>query len=112
MSAMSELDAALRYDGRHRAPTHGPNTYNGAVTPEPHRLSRKTYEDGITIHEHGIGGAIIKTHRTHRVSPAGWVYSVRRGDWSEVGYVNTQREALAVAVGRLCHAVDRGEVGE
>ena len=96
----------------HRAPVCGPGTYNGAVLPVPHCLSRETHGDGVTIHEHGVAGAIITTHRTHRVSPAGWVYRITRGDWSEWGYVTTQREALAVAVGRLCRAVDRGEVSE
>lgn len=95
----------------HRGPTHGPGTYNGAVLPEPHRLSRETI-DGITIHEHGVAGAIIKTHRTYRTSPAGWVYQVRRGDWCEVGYTRRQSEALEVAVGRLCRAVDGGELVE
>lgn len=111
MKAGQELDVAAARG--HRAPVCGPGTYNGAVLPEPHFLSREKDPDwGITIHEHGVAGAIIKTHRTHRVSPAGWVYNIRRGDWSEVGYTTTQREALAVAVGRLCRAVDRGEVSE
>jgi hypothetical protein len=97
----------------HRAPVCGPGTYNGATLAEPHRLGRfKSDPEGLTIHEHGIAGAVIRTHRTHRVSPAGWVYQVRRGDWCEVGYTRTQREALAVAAGRLCRAVDRGEVAE
>lgn len=97
----------------HRAPVCGPGTYNGAVLPDPHFLSRETEPaHGIVIHEHGIAGAIIKTHRTHRVSPAGWVYNIQRGDWCEVGYTRTQREALAVAVGKLCRAVDSGEVCE
>lgn len=97
----------------HRAPVHGPGTYNGAVLPEPHYIGRERPEpDDVVIHEHGIGGAIIKTHRTVRTSPAGWVYQIRRGSWCEVGYTRTQREALAVAVGRLCRAVDRGEVSE
>lgn len=96
----------------HRAPVHGPGTYNGALLAVPHFLSRTTHGDGVTIHEHGISGAIIKTHRTHRVSPAGWVYSIVRGDWSEWGYVRTQREGLQVAVGKLCRAVDSGEVRE
>lgn len=66
----------------HRSPVHGPGTYNGAVLPAPHFLSRETDPDfGITIHEHGIAGAVIRTHRTHRVSPAGWVYNIARGDW-------------------------------
>jgi hypothetical protein len=97
--------------GRHRAPIHGPGTHNGAVLPAPSFLSRsKSEPEGLTIHEHGIAGAVITTHRTYRVSPAGWVYRVTLGDWSHVGYVTTQREALAVAVGQLCRAVDRGEV--
>lgn len=97
----------------HRAPVHGPGTHNGAVLADPHRLSRKTDPDwGITMHEHGVAGAVILTHRTHRVSPAGWVYRVTFGEWSEWGYTRTQREALAVAVGKLCRAVDRGEVSE
>lgn len=97
--------------GLRRAPVHGPGTYNGAVLGEPHRLGRETEPaHGITIHEHGIAGAVIRTHRTHRVSPAGWVYSIVRGEWREVVYTRTQREALAVAVGRLCRAVDAGEV--
>lgn len=113
---MTELKAGQMLDVKaasgHRAPAHGPGTYNGAVLAEPHFLSRQTYEDGITIHEHGIAGAIIKTHRTYRTSPAGWVYQVRRGDWQLVGYTRSQREALAVAVGQLCRAVDLGEVSE
>lgn len=97
----------------HRAPVCGPGTYNGAVLPEPHRLSRETDPDwGTVMHEHGIAGAVILTHRTYRSSPAGWVYRITRGDWSEWGYTQTQREALAVAVGRLCRAVDRCEVSE
>jgi len=99
--------------GARRAPIHGPGTYNGAVMGGPHFLTRETDSDwGITFHEHGIAGAIIRTHKTHRVSPAGWVYSIARGDWSEMGYTRTQREALEVAVGRLCRAVDSGEVCE
>lgn len=108
LQAGQERDAAAAHG--HRAPVHGPGTYNGAVVADPHRLSRKTYEDGVTIHEHGIAGAIITTHKTHRVSPAGWVYRVTRGDWSEWGYVRSQREGLAVAVGKLCRAVDAGQV--
>lgn len=96
----------------HRAPVHGPGTYNGAVLAEPHRLSRKPDVWVGTIHEHGIAGAVITTHRTYRTSPAGWVYRVTRGDWSELGYTQTQREALQVAVGLLCRAVDAGEVPE
>lgn len=110
MRAGQELD--VKAASGHRAPVCGPGTYNGAVLPEPHFLSRTTDDFGITIHEHGIAGAIIKTHRTYRVSPAGWVYNIRRGDWSQVGYTRTQREALAVAVNQLCRAVDRGEVSE
>ena len=99
--------------GARRAPIHGPGTYNGAVLADPHFLSRETDADwGLTIHEHGIAGAVIKTHRTYRTSPAGWVYNITRGDWCEVGYTRTQREALRVAVGRLCRAVDAGEVAE
>lgn len=103
----------LTAQGARRAPVHGPGTYNGAALADPHPLSRETDPDwGITIHEHGISGAVIRTHKTHRTSPAGWVYSIRRGEWSEVGYTRTQREALQVAVGRLCRAVDAGEVNE
>ena len=99
--------------GARRAPIHGPGTYNGAVLADPHFLSREKDADwGLTIHEHGIAGAVIKTHRTYRTSPAGWVYNITRGDWCEVGYTRTQREALRVAVGRLCRAVDAGEVAE
>lgn len=98
-------------EGTHRAPVHGPGTYNGALLAEPHRLSRQADPGGhVTIHEHGIAGAVIKTHRTHRVSPAGWVYNIAFGEWCEVGYTRTQREALQVAVGRLCRAVDSGDV--
>lgn len=96
----------------HRGPVHGPGTYNGAVLPEPHRLSRKTYGDGVTVHEHGIAGAVITTHRTYRTSPAGWVWRVTRGHWTDYGYVSRQSEALAVAVGKLCRAVDAGVVTE
>jgi hypothetical protein len=114
MSTQTMLRAGQELDVKaargHRAPVCGPGTYNGAQLPVPHFLSRETHGDGVTIHEHGIGGAIIRTHRTHRVSPAGWVYRIARGDWSEAGYTRTQREALEVAAGRLCRAVDRGEV--
>lgn len=97
----------------HRAPVYGPGTFNGAVLAEPHYIGRERPEPGdVVIHEHGIAGAIIRTHRTVRTSPAGWVYQIRRGDWCEVGYTRTQREALQVAVGRLCRAVDSGEVCE
>lgn len=109
LEAGQELDATAARG--HRAPVHGPGTYNGAVLAQPHYLGRERPEPGdVVIHEHGIAGAIIRTHRTYRTSPAGWVYQVRHGDWCEVGYTQTQREALAVAVGRLCRAVDRGEV--
>lgn len=111
---MTELRAGQMLDVKaasgHRAPVYGPGTFNGAVLAEPHFLSRQTFEDGITIHEHGVGGAIIATKRTHH--PRGWFYKIVRGDWSEEGYTRSQREALAVAVGRLCRAVDRGEVSE
>lgn len=96
----------------HRAPVHGPGTYDGAVMGVPRRLSRTDHGDGVTVHEHGVAGAVITTHRTVRTSPAGWVWRVTRGDWTELGYVRTQREALAVAVGRLCRAVDAGAVTE
>ena len=100
-------------EGARRAPIHGPGTYNGAVMGTPHFLARsKSEPEGIAIHEHGVAGAVIRTHRTYRTSPAGWVYSVTRGDWSTVGYTRTQREALEVAVGQLCRAVDKGEVSE
>lgn len=97
----------------HRDPKHGPGTYNGAVLPEPHFLSRSKPDDGpVTVHEHGIAGAIITTHKTYRVSPAGWCYGVQLGDWNTMGYVRTQREALAVAVGKICRAVDSGDLVE
>lgn len=110
LNAGQERDVAAARG--HRAPVHGPGTYNGAVLAVPHFLSRETHGDGVTIHYHGISGAIIKTHKTYRVSPAGWVYSVTRGDWSTWGYVRTQREGLMVAVGKLCRAVDAGDVSE
>lgn len=106
------MTTTLTPAGGRRAPVHGPGTHNGAALADPHRLTRKTYEDGVTIHEHGIAGAIITTHRTHRVSPAGWAYRVTRGDWSTYGYVTSQREGLAVAVGKLCRAIDAGLVVE
>lgn len=96
----------------HRAPVHGPGTYNGAILGEPHYIGREKIDGFPVVHEHGIAGAVIRTHRTYRSSPAGWVYQLRRGDWCEVGYTGTQREALGVAVGRLCRAVDSGEVSE
>lgn len=103
-------------EGRRREPVHGPGTYNGAVLADPHRLSRRTDSDGVTVHEHGVAGAVILTHRTPRHMSAfngpGWEYEIRRGDWSTMGYCRRQSEALAVAVGKLCRAVDAGLVAE
>lgn len=63
--------------------------------------------DGVTIYRHTVEGFLIRTHRTVRVSPAGWVYGVYdpgagRGDDDygtqyTYGYEPTQREALRAA---------------
>lgn len=63
--------------------------------------------DGVTIYRHIVDGVLIRTHRTVRVSPAGWVYGVYDGpanspddDYGSqytYGYAPTQREALQEA---------------
>jgi hypothetical protein len=54
--------------------------------------------DGIIIYVHGLHGFVIHTHRTFRVSPAGWVWAVldELGQYA-YGYTTTQRDALAAA---------------
>jgi hypothetical protein len=53
---------------------------------------------GPRIYVHGLHGFAIHTHRTWRVSPAGWVYGVydENGQYT-YGYEPTQREALSAA---------------
>lgn len=98
--------------GRRRAPVHGPGTFNGAVCGVPHRLSRETDSDGVTVHCHGVAGAVITTYRDRGLRDREWVYVVTRGGWSTTGEVCRQSEAIAVAVGKLCRAVDSGEVSD
>lgn len=60
------------------------------------------YGDGVTIYRHTLRGFTIHTHRTVRVSPAGWVYGVYDGvnaagdaiGQYTYGYASTQRDAL------------------
>jgi hypothetical protein len=98
---------------RHAAPVHGPGTFNGARMGAPRPVKREDPDgSGITIHTHNLAGAEVRTHRTYRVSPAGWVYAVTFGTWHTMGYARTQRESLEVAAGQLCRAVDSGQVIE
>ena len=60
--------------------------------------------DGVAIYRHEHNGFLVRTHRTVRTSPAGWVYAVYDGthddddgDQYTVGYAPTQRAALAIA---------------
>lgn len=55
--------------------------------------------DGVTIYRHTLDGFTIRTHRTVRTSPAGWVYGVHdeTGQYA-YGYAPTQRAALDAAV--------------
>lgn len=83
------------------------------VVDTPHFLQRSKCPDtGLVLTDHGIAGAVIRTHRTWRTSPAGWVYRVRFGDWESVGYERTQRDALYAAAVALCAAVDSGELSD
>lgn len=57
------------------------------------------YGDGVTIYRHTFDGFLIRTHRTVRTTPAGWVYGIHddAGQYV-VGYASTQTDALAAAV--------------
>lgn len=62
-------------------------------------IGREDHGDGVTIYRHEVDGFLIRTHRTVRVSPAGWVYGVydSAGGQYTYGYAPTQREALRAA---------------
>lgn len=65
-------------------------------TATPKAAGREAdHGDGVTIYRHTLDGFLIRTHRTVRVSPAGWVYGVHdeTGQYT-YGYASTQREAL------------------
>lgn len=62
--------------------------------------------DGVTIYRHTLEGFLIRTHRTVRVSPAGWVFGVydpgtvgddNYGAQYTYGYASTQSDALRQA---------------
>jgi hypothetical protein len=54
--------------------------------------------DGIIIYRHTYRGFTLRTHRTVRTTPVGWVYGVHdeHGQYT-YGYKPTQREALDAA---------------
>lgn len=58
--------------------------------------------DGVKIYRHLFAGLVIRTHRTVRTSPAGWVWSVElSGKQVTFGYAPTQRQALGEAAHRM-----------
>lgn len=60
--------------------------------------------DGVKIYRHEFDGLIIRTHRTVRSTPAGWVWAVYTPDMSTQlaqGYQSTQRDALSEAAHRV-----------
>jgi len=60
--------------------------------------------DGVKIYRHSFDGLILRTHRTVRTSPAGWVWAVYTADMSTqlaLGFKSTQRDALSEAAHRV-----------
>lgn len=56
----------------------------------------------LPVYRHMFDGLVIRTHRTHRVSPAGWVWAVLINDTQvAMGYQPTQRLALNEAAHRM-----------
>lgn len=56
----------------------------------------------LPVYRHEFEGVVIRTHRTHRVSPAGWVWAVLLNDKQVAqGYADTQRMALSEAAHRI-----------
>lgn len=54
--------------------------------------------DGVTIYRHTLAGFTIRTHRTVRSTPAGWVYGIHDDDGQHTyGYADTQSGALNAA---------------
>ena len=81
------------------------NTMPTAAGREP------DYGDGVTIYRHTYDGFVIRTHRTVRVSPAGWVFGVydESGAQYTYGYTTTQREALSTGVHYIMGVCEAGE---
>ena len=53
--------------------------------------------DDVVIYRHEHNGHVVRTHRTVRTSPAGWVWTVYNAQtYRRVnqGYASTQRQAL------------------
>lgn len=72
-------------------------------TPRP--LGKEPPVEGwehLPVYRHSFEGVVIRTHRTHRVSPAGWVWAVILSDKQVAqGYAATQRAALNEAAHRM-----------
>ena len=68
-------------------------------------LGKEAPVDGwefLPVYRHAFEGVVIRTHRTHRTSPAGWVWAVVMQDRQQVmGYAPTQRQALQEAAHRV-----------
>ena len=59
------------------------------------------WED-LPVYRHAFDGVVIRTHRTYRTSPAGWVWAIIIGDRQQtMGYAPTQRQALQEAAHRI-----------
>lgn len=74
-------------------------------TKQVQSLGKEAPVDGwedFPIYRHAFDGVVIRTHRTYRTSPAGWVWAVIIGDRQQVtGYAPTQRQALQEAAHRI-----------
>lgn len=72
---------------------------------KPRPLGKEDPVEGwehLPVYRHEFEGLVIRTHRTYRVSPAGWVWEVLINDTQVVqGYAPTQRDALNEAAHRM-----------
>lgn len=74
-------------------------------TKEVRSLGKEAPVEGwehLPVYLHLFDGVIIRTHRTYRTSPAGWVWGVHiDGRQQVMGYAPTQKQALQEAAHRV-----------